>query len=238
MEESIRNTDTQKVPIQRLIVKKVFTTFLKLFAIVFGVNILLIASLSFSALFFPGNSLMIMVQVLIVLGGGVSFFIYIMRNVIVPSPTASSVTAAQLKEEIKQYFLQTIQGETLYKIEEKENTLHVILDKSMTYNHLTALGKEKAKFVLTLDFNNRRKQMRIRTTEWQVAGHLSIFDPGVSLSYKTGFWISMSTTYTPSFEMQENKPSVQLKKMRINSMDLIAPAAQFAHADGWSIRLG
>ncbi len=218
----------------RLIITKTFLTLVKLFGLIVGG--ILVSSLLFALTVPVFISVCVTGGSVIVVG---YLFLRVMRSVYIRSMVTQTTTLQQVKGEIAKYFLEPKKnGEPLFSVTETDKSVEIGWAQSIAYNQLINLGAEGAHIKVIALFDDSKKQVRIRTKEFRVSGRLGIPGLATNFSYRSGFWVTYSSTFVPSFVITDGKPEFKIETLSINSMNLTAPIVQFALENGWSVRLG
>lgn len=224
--------------ITNLLVRKLFSVFLKLFFVVIGANVGLFVVFVLAVFFGLQGEAAILVSLVVCLLIGGYFFLYVMRNVVIKATVSPTVSAQELKKEIIDFFSYSVDGEPLFQTQSLDDALEITWASSITYNQLVAVGNERVKMVVRVDFDDLKKEARIRTRETETSAMFGVSGVGASFAYRRGFWLQWSSTFVPSFSIQDNKPVLQIKHLSSNMLNLVGPVSQLALSGGWSLRLG
>ncbi len=165
-------------------------------------------------------------------------FFLIKRLYIIKTSTYPAISSQELKGKMLEYFSQSANGKNIFEVSNAETTLTITWMGGISYNQLVSVGKQKIKMVVRVVFEENKKRIRIKTSQMNSSGTLGLLGGNLNFSYLSGFWITVKSTYVPSFSIENGKPVLKIEKLTANSLDIIGPVAQLALNGGWDVRAG
>lgn len=172
----------------------------------------------------------------------VTFMFFVLQDVFIvfrPAPDVRPRTMRELVSRIEEAFSRPADGEKLFDVARRGDSLIVTWSSSIRFFQGTSLGGRGMKRVVVLSFDEKGRRasfvMKERNHAWSAALGAAEF----SLGFSTGLFAERRTEAAPSLEYSpETGVRVDLKTATFDSDDLLLPIRAAVLDAGWSLHGG